>query len=360
MVNAKGCPTDQAPGTWKNVTSPMMSLVDDFHGPITVGVDVVKPNEVYVHAMGDGTWKSTDCGVTFKKVSTGMNADKQNTGRQWFAAIDTNPNRDPATAPTLYVTQGYGAGSVWKSTNGGVDWSNVWDNNIFAEDGVTNISKDVGSDISGVFTVDSTGPDHLIVYLHSYYGTMGNNGVFESKDGGKKWIVHKAATFNFQPHSDILFPWDAATWMVTHGTSWPMAAVYRTTDSGATWKVTNDGKVSVNLGRAYFTTNGTMYAGSDYTGGAYKTTDMGLTWTDLKAPGHISWVVATKTKLYASSERGTPHMLHASLDKDTVWVDDGASARAHGGANTPGVLFDGAHYVLIEAEERGGVWRYVE
>ena len=50
---------------------------------------------------------------------------------------------------------------------------------------------------------------------------MGNNGMFESKDGGGKWIVHKAATFNFQPHSDILFPFDATTWMVTHGTSWP-------------------------------------------------------------------------------------------------------------------------------------------
>jgi hypothetical protein len=32
----------------------------------------------------------------------------------------------------------------------------------------------------------------------------------------------------------------------------------------------------------------------------------------------------------------------------------------HGGANTPGVLFDGEHYVLVVPEERGGVWRYVE
>jgi hypothetical protein len=253
------------------------------------------------------------------------------------------------------VTQGYGANSVWKSTNGGVDWTNIWDNNIFAEDGVTNISQDVGNDISGVYLVDSSGPDHLLLYLHSYYGTLGNNGIFESKDGGGNWVVHKAQTFNFQPHSDVLFPFDATTWMVTHGN-----AVYRTTDSAVTWKV-DDGMVSGNLGRSNYIVGSTIYAGTDYAGGVYKSTDKGLTWTDLKAPGNkISWVVATATKLYVSNDRSDPHVFHAALANDDVWVDDGAPGMVHGGANTPGVLFDGEHYVLVVPAERGGVWRYVE
>jgi photosystem II stability/assembly factor-like uncharacterized protein len=355
MVTAKGCPATQAPGTWKNVTDPAMKLPDDFHGPITVGVDVVRPNDIYVHAMADGTWKSTDCGMTWKKVSTGMNGDRQDSGRQWFATIDRNPNRDAATAPTIYVTQGYGANGIWKSTNGGVDWTDVFSSNVFAEDGVTNISKDVGNDMSGVFLVDSSGPNHLIAYLHSYGGTLGNNGVFESKDGGGKWVVHKAATFNFQPHSDILFPYDTMTWMVAHGD-----AVYRTTDGAATWKL-NPGKGNINLGRSYIIVGTTMYAGTDYAGGVFKSTDQGLSWTNLNAPGNrISWVAATKTKLYASNDRDTPHVYHASLDSDKVWVDDGAPGMIHGGANTPGVIFDGANYVIISAAERGGVWRYVE
>ena len=268
MVTAKGCPSTQTPGTWKNVTAATMNISDGFHGPITAGVDVVHPNEVYVHAMGDGTWKSTDCGMTWKKVSTGINGDKQNSGRQWIATIDRNPNRDPATSPTLYVTQGYGAGSIWKSTNGGVDWSNVWDNNIFARGRSHQHLQGRGQRHQRRVHHRFKRPDHLIVYLHSYYGTMGNNGIFESKDGGGKWIVHKAATFNFQPHSDILFPFDATTWMVTHGTT-GKAAVYRTTDSGATWKTDVD-MVSVNLGRSYFIAGSTIYAGTDYTGGAYK------------------------------------------------------------------------------------------
>jgi hypothetical protein len=355
MVTAKGCPSSQAPGTWQNVTAPTMNISDDFHGPITVGVDVVHPSDVYVHVMGDGTWKSIDCGLTWKKVSTGTNGDKQDTGRQWIATIDTNPDRDPATSPTLYVTQGYGANSVWKSTNGGVDWTNVWDDNIFAEDGVTNISKDVGNDISGVYLVDSSGPDHLILYLHSYYGSLGNNGIFESKDGGGKWVVHKAQTFDFQPHSDVLFPFDATTWLVTHG-----SAVYRTTDSAATWNV-NQGMVSGALGRSNYIVGSTIYAGTDYGGGVYKSADKGQTFVDLKAPGNkISWVVATATKLYASNDRSEPHVYHAELASDEVWVDDGAPGMVHGGANTPGVLFDGEHYVLVVPAERGGVWRYVE
>jgi hypothetical protein len=360
VVAAQGCPSSQAPGTWQNVTPTGMNVSDAFHGPITAGVDVVRPSDVYVHVMGDGTWKSVDCGMTWKKVSTGANADKQNTGRQWFATIDTNPHRDPATAPTLYVTQGYGANGVWKSTNGGVDWADVWTNNLFAEDGVTNISQDVGNDISGVFVVDSSGPDHLIAYLHSYWGTQGNNGVFESTDGGGKWIVHKAATFNFQPHSDILFPYDATTWMVTHGTSWPSAAIYRTTDSGKAWTTDSD-TVSVNTARSYVILGSTIYAGTDYASGVYKSPDKGLTWTKLGLGANaVSWVAATATKLYASSGRDNPHVFHTSLSNDDVWVDDGAPGMIHGGANTPGVLFDGTHYVIVAPEEPGGVWRYVE
>jgi hypothetical protein len=64
--------------------------------------------------------------------------------------------------------------------------------------------------------------------------------------------------------------------------------------------------------------------------------------------------------LYASNDRVDPHVYHAELANDEVSVDDGAPGMVHGGANTPGVLFDGEHYVLVVPAERGGVWRYVE
>jgi hypothetical protein len=354
-VTAQGCPADQEPGSWVDVTPEGMNLPDAFHGPITVGVDVVKPNELYVLVMEDGTWKSEDCGVNWTKVSTGEGGDAG--GRPWIATIDTNPNRDSNTAPTMYKALGYGANGIWKSTNGGVDWIDVWNNNVFAEDGTTNIYADVGRDVSGAFIVDSSGPDHLIAYLHSYGGSQGNNGVFETTNGGESWIVHKAETFNFQPHSDTLFPVNATTWVVDHG----FGEIYRTTNSAESWEV-NDTDVTVNnLGRSYFISGSTIYGGTDYAGNVYKSTDEGASWTNLQAPGNqISWVVATATNVYVSNNRDEPHIFSAPIDDDTNWTDHGWPGMIHGGANTPGVLFDGEHYVLIAACEQGGIWRYVE
>jgi hypothetical protein len=339
-----------------------MKLTGDFtNGPITIGVDAVRPSNVYAHVQYDGTWKSTDCGLTWTKVSTGINGDKQNSGRQWYAAIDRNPRRDPATPPTLYVTHGYGAGVVWKSTNGGVDWTNVWDNNVYAPDGVTNISSDVGGDIHEVLMPDDAGPDHVLATLHGYWGAGDNNGVFETTDGGGKWIVHKAQTFTFQPHADILSYYDKDTWMVCHGIGWPSTQFYRTTDGGGSWSLTS-GTYGNMIGRAFAITGETIYAGTDFAGGVYKSSDKGVMWTKLNIPANqVTWVVPTATKVYASSGQGAPKILHASLSDDNSWTDDGTpDGMTRNGANTPGVVFDGTHYVLIAAQAEGGLWRYVE
>src|SRR5262249_36968197 len=130
--------------------------------------DAVRPGDTYVHVDHFGAWRSTDCGMTFKKVSVGGMAT--GTGA-WSAAIDRNPRRDPNTAPALYVTQGAGGPlGLWKSLDGGVHWNNVFTNNVFLEDGVTNISSDVGGDIAQVHVVDDLDPNHVIVCLHGYSG----------------------------------------------------------------------------------------------------------------------------------------------------------------------------------------------
>lgn len=360
-VTAAGCPTSQAPGTWQNITAPTMKMTGDYiNGPITVGVDVVRPSDVYVNVQQDGTWKSSDCGLTWKKMTAGTSGDAQNSGRQWYSAIDQNPKRDPMTPPTMYVIAGYGALGIWKSTNGGVDWTSVWNDNVFAPDGVTNISKDVGSDLTGVMLVDASGPNHLIAFLHGYFGTSDNNGVFESTDGGAKWMVHKSSLFAFQPHADVLFAVDTSTWIVSHGTVYPNTVAYRTTDSGGTWNLAT-GSTGSSMGRSHFVTGSTIYAGTDFIGGLYKSPDRGASWSKLAAGNQTSWAVATKTQVYSSSGRDNPHIWHAALANDAVWADDGnPTGMKSGGSQTPGVIFDGEHYVLIVAQEMGGLWRYVE
>jgi photosystem II stability/assembly factor-like uncharacterized protein len=353
----------QTPGTWKNV-SPSADVAAGFSGTLTVLTDPVKKNNCWFAAADRGVWRSTDYGMTWTKANTGTNADKIDQGRPWYAASDMNPNRDPSTSPTIYITEGYGSGCVWKSTDGGVNWTNVWNNNIYAPDGVTDISKDVGGDISAVVMPDISDKNHVLVSLHSYWGTGNNNGVFETTDGGGKWIVHLSATFNFQPHSDILFAYDKNTWMVTHGTSWPSAEIFRTTDGAASWTI-DASTVSVNTCRAYWIVGSTMWGGSDYTGGLFKSTDKGLTWKQLSTPNGnaFTWVCATATTLYASTgaSGSAAHIYHAPLTNDATLVDGGnPDPGMVNGASTPGVTFDGTHYIIIACQAASGVWRYVE
>jgi hypothetical protein len=366
----------QQPGTWKNVTPHALDSAlragKSWGGVQYALGDPVRHSDLWASADCQGTWKSTDYGLTWTHINTGTNGAAVNGGRQWSQAIDLNPNRDPATSPTIYTTLGYGTGNIWKSTDDGVNWTNIWNNNQYASDGVTNISSDLGGDMARVQVVDKSGPDHLIAYLHSYWGTGGNNGLFESTDGGGKWIDHKAQTFNFQPHADGGYAFDATTWAVLHGTTWPNNVLYRTTDGGSTW-----GTAASNLAMSTSNSANPLTIGVvSYLAGSplLKTTDKGATWTPISAAGNCgSALCATATKhIYISTGSDANFKVrHASVGNDASWTDDpvpnpadlywGSSSTAYNA--TPNVFvatYDGTHAIIVSANWEGGIWRYVE
>jgi hypothetical protein len=362
----------QTPGVWTNVTPSGMNINatgqpnqgQPYVGPRACWVDPARPTDVYVGVYYDGIWKSTDYGVTFRKVNTGVNGDLINTGAPGFA-YDENPGRDPSTPLTFYVSQlnptNQGKYGLYKTMNGGVDWTQVWNGRVYAADGVTNISADVGGDVGGFQIIDPLDKNHLIASLHSYWGAGGNNGVFESTDGGEKWILHNATSFSFQPHNSILSAFDKSTWIVTPNTISSSMDMYRTTDGGGHW--TNIGPAPARgLGIRNCKVGSTTYSGTDYNqGGVCKTTDKGLSWSPLPGSGNaVSWVVATATKLYACAgpQGSTPHIMIASLSNDTSWTSTTCPMNQAG--NTASVTFDGKHYIIIAAHCTAGVWRYIE
>lgn len=316
----------------------------------------MRPGDVYVHIASNGAWKSTDYGSNWVKVSTGLNGDKQDSGRQWGCVIDPNPRRDPSVPPAIYVNQGYGANGLWKSTNGGVDWEDVWTNNVFKADGVTNISSDVGNDMAAPFTLGGD-VNHVIIFLHSYWGTGGNNGIFETTDGGKSWRLHPT-TFNFQPHADLLFPIDATAWGVGHGTTYPNTEVWRTIDAGQTWQlgatVSNGfGNMTARAGNAVYGPGGS---------GLYKTTDRGASWTRVfayRAGGQIA-VSAKYIYIAAGGNEWSPDYKRAAITNDTVWEDVPAPAALNQEGHRIGITYDGQHYIIIAPNHDAGIWRYVE
>jgi len=243
-----------------------------------------------------------------------------------------------------------------------VSWTDVWTHNVFGPDGVTNISSDVGNDIHSVQIVDSTGGDHLVATLHGFpMGKTGNGntGIFESTDGGRKWILHKSSLFTFSPHTDILYALDAKTWFVCAGTVSPGYYMFRTTDGGASWKACS-GDIQKNIGRSIVRTPNAIYSGTDYGSGVYKSVDNGTTWAKIpNSGGNISWVVATPTNLYAGDSGDASRVRRAPLAHDDTWTVVTTPPIAENGHDA-NVTFDGSHHVLIVAEHKSGIWRYVE
>jgi hypothetical protein len=365
----------QAPGTWQNVTPHLLDSAfragGSWGGMQTVIVDPVKPGDLWAGADCQGIWKSTDYGVTWAKINTGTHAAEVSGGREWCMAIDPRHSRDAAVAPTIYTGLGWGTGDLWKSTDGGVNWTDVWHNNLFKIDGTTNISSDVGGDCGGFQIVDTTGPDHLIEFMHSYWGTGGNNGLFETTDGGGKWVVHAAQTFNFQPHSDCAFALDAKTWFVVHGTTWPNNEIYRTTDGGSTWSIIANnidlGNTPLHLGSTWYLTGSPLR----------KTTDNGATWMSISSAGNVGTMCMTATNhMYVSSGnrttgggRGNWTFRHSTIGNETAWTNDPKPDTANvfqgGGAGNSDVLvmaatFDGTNAIIVTTNWNAGIWRYVE
>ncbi|MFN3242633.1 MAG: VPS10 domain-containing protein [Planctomycetota bacterium] len=128
--------------------------------------------------------------------------------------------------PTI-VWAGASAGGVWKSTDGGVTFEPVFDD------------QDVAS--IGAIAVHPTATD--IVWVGSGEGNPRNSasvgrGIYRTTDGGRSW-TKLGLDKTERIHRIVLHPDDAdVAWVSAFGTSWgenEQRGVFKTTDGGATW-----------------------------------------------------------------------------------------------------------------------------
>jgi photosystem II stability/assembly factor-like uncharacterized protein len=127
---------------------------------------------------------------------------------------------------TLYV--GAASGGVWKSVNGGVTWSPIFDDQPVASIGAVSVFQ----------------PDPDIVWVGSGEANPRNsvsigNGVYKSLDGGHTW-QHLGLDETEHISAVVLHPTDPDTaWIAAMGKLWGENAergVFKTTDGGKTWK----------------------------------------------------------------------------------------------------------------------------
>jgi hypothetical protein len=374
-------------GVWtKMLDWPLGTMLISGEGML---VDPVRPSDFYFfyeankpNAGGDRhVLKSTDYGATWKQV------DKtQSHGNAWGVGIDPNPLRDPASPPTMYTPAGYGDLGLWKSTDGGVTWVN-----LFAEAANGTVPAPGGGTVT--FPPDKNGlhtdfyqvhilpddpPNHILVTYH--YGTPGVQALGESTDGGATWAVHNVPWGD----SHYVYAVDATTWVLIAG--WGGPGIYRTTTAGRVNGVISESawtQVSTfTHAHGSFTPwfdakGGSLYfpgSGVFPIQGIQQSSDGGATWTSVFSKTPVGWVVGTQKWMYAS-ELGGPDVLRATTSAPSQWT---AQAPAPGpdwwGEFPPyGVAtsFDGQHSIIVAAAYdqtmnngppmvNGDIWRYIE
>lgn len=261
-------------------------------GPAVTGGRVrdlaVNPNdhsEFYIGVGHGSLWKTTNNGVTFSPVF-----DNQNAYAIGYVKID------PTNTNVIWIGTGessnhnnsaYGDG-IYKSEDGGKTWKNM---------GIKE------SEHIGGIAVDPDDPN--IVYAAAM-GPLrregGDRGIFKTTDGGKTWEnVLKISDYTgcYQVHMDprysnILYAVAHQRMRKLYTGVWggPETAIYRTTDAGKTWDKLDNGLPTEDMGRIGFAISpvnpDVLFAiieNKDQKG-FYRSEDRGASWT--KQSSYIS------------------------------------------------------------------------
>ncbi len=299
-------------------------LVGPFRGGRSLSATGVpgEPDHFYFGAVGGGVWET------------------KNSGRTWAPIFDSQPIASigavavaPSRPKTLYVGSGeadmrsdisYGNG-VYKSVDGGRTWAHV---------GLSDTRQ------IGRILVDPRDPNLVFVAaLGHAYGPNSERGVFRSRDGGATW----SRVLFYDEHTgaiDIAFaPGPSRTifaalwqtrrppWNVYPPSNGPGSGLYRSDDSGGTWKpVRGGGFPAEGLGRIGLAfapgDRSRLYAVVDAKeGGLYASRDGGVTWKRASSDARVwgrGWyfggvtvdprdpdtVYVCNTSLYRSSDGG--------------------------------------------------------
>jgi len=230
---------------------------------------------VYVGAASGGLWKSTNGGTTFRDV---FEDEIQIIGA---IAIDQNHKDtvwvgtgEPWTRNSISVGNG-----IYKTTDGGEEWE------MIGLEGTDHIAK--------IIINPKNSDEVYVAALGGVWAPNEERGVFKTTDGGKSWekilFVDEntgCADLTMHPtNPNILYAgmWDFQRKPYTFRSGGPGSNLYRTEDGGATWEIVEVeteydelGRIAVAFSHADANVIYTIIE-SEKTG-LYRTMDGGISW----------------------------------------------------------------------------------
>jgi hypothetical protein len=341
-------PAKGTPGVWESVLS-TDKFTEEF-GFGNVVVDPARPSDLYVGGYGE-LWKSTDYGLTWKKLDTNPELPEVPLGHI-VAVAGTTP-------ATIWVANIDGPQYLYRSTDGGLN---------FTLTGKVPGAPDTASFYS--IEVDPNEPTHLLTGLHE------QDGVLESYDSGDTW------------HSVTGTGWpdDGVSWfiyfiktddpLITRKTWFAIAqdggSGMITQDGGKTWTVA---KGLENLQHPHGSTqlfqqgNSLFISGiyGAFGNGVFRSTDLGKTFS-LVAEGNFSAVWGSAKHVYAGwgwactacdADPNDPIFIAAPQPGNT-WSVVQRPAKLNWGPNSVAITSDGTKTIYVGSMWGNGMWRYVE
>jgi hypothetical protein len=308
---------------WENITFDAIQK----DGPQAVVVDPKNGANVWVGGNHVGIFKSTDCGGSWTKVNTGKLASDIDSGANWNMQIDPNDG-------TLYTIVGYGTNHPYRSTNGGVDWEDLFSKGSPILD-VAGFAQEM--------SLDPTNPKHLAVSFHENCKSPNPPSCLgESNDGGTTWNVVKGPASGWvEGASPIIL--GGKSWLLSTG-----AGVWRTPDAGVSWiKIADWG-----AHQAFHAKDGTWYVGSV----DVLTSKDGVSWSHIPMSWRNVGIAGDGIRIFGSDQwPGDGQPYHVASESDpTKWSIMTSPKMNDGGDH---LVYDPDHHLLYSTNHAAGLWR---
>jgi hypothetical protein len=339
-------------GTWENIT-PLGKYTDAVNGTVgaAIVVDPFDARSVWLGTGGenDEIWRSDDCGAHWTQVNTGaggvgdgMTFGGVGDGAQWSMMVD------PESKGVIYAVSGYGAESLWKTTDGGERWT----------DALLGTEYNDHADYRFVNNVSMDASDHLHLVIATHGGCSepyAPNCMAETLDGGNAWRTFVAPE-TWQEGGGIVVV-EGDTWV------WCGSVLMVTQDAGKTWA--DDALTGGGTCEAEYTihpltraSNGNYYLGSR--NGVIRSAD-GVHWEHVGMTSGRMVMLTQGAKHLFAADQWSATLQWASLEDDTAWNDLPAPPQIADGHDQgiPFMAYDDTHHVLYTSMFSAGVARMV-
>ncbi len=249
---------------------------------ITVAVNPLNAETIFIGAAGGGIWRSYDAGYHWEAVSDDL--PTQALGAIAIDPVDTNVVY-AGTGEASYAQRTFDGGGMFKSTDGGSTWFEIGQGTLppFAR----------ASDL----VIDPANPATLYAAIPDGVRSADSIGIYRSRDAGATWslvLTGRMSDIVINPQNpSVLYTHSSA---VFGGGTAPRYGMHKTTDGGDSWFKLDVGITDSLMGRTSIgicdAEPDVLYIGvSDITGndltpllGVFKTTDGGARWQKLEVP----------------------------------------------------------------------------